>query len=161
MTVISAPMGTVRTGWDPARSPLPRYAHRRGTRGLAAFVIGLVGSVVLGFGAAVLPGISLDRLAMSWLIPLTVAFGITHFVAAFGLIRRRDWSASLTGYLAAIGIGVAAYGLLVTATGLDPFGATSSLPGDQAQAQGIGLLLWMIGLWTVGARFAIRAFSRA
>ena len=38
------------------------------------------------------------------------------------------WSARLVGYLAAIGIGVAAYVLLVTLTGLDPFGATSSLP---------------------------------
>jgi hypothetical protein len=140
-----------------SRTLLPRYAHRRGTRGFAAFAIGLAGFVVLGVGAVVLPNTAFDRLAMSWLIPLTVAFGIGHFVAAFGLIWRRDWSASLTGYLAAIGIGIAAYGLLVTLTGLDPFGATSSLPGDQAQAEGIGLLLWMIGLWVVAARYAARA----
>lgn len=139
-------------------SPLPRHAHRRGTRGFAAFVVGLAGFVVLGVGAVVLPNTSFDRLAMSWLIPLSVAFGIAHFVATFGLIRRRSWAASLTGYLAAIGIGVAAYGLLVTLTGLDPFGATSSLPGDQARAEGIGLLLWMMGLWVLGARFAIRGF---
>ena len=139
-------------------SPLPRHAHRRGTRGFAAFVIGLAGFVVLGIGAVVLPNASFDRLAMSWLIPLIVVFGIAHFVAAIGLIRRRSWAASLTGYLAAIGIGVAAYGLLVTMTGLDPFGATSSLPGDQARAEGVGLLLWMIGLWALGARFAIRGF---
>jgi hypothetical protein len=143
------------------RTVLPRYAHRGGTRGFAAFVMGLAGFVVLGIGAVVLPTLTLDRLAMSWLIPSSVVFGIAHFVAAFGLIRRRTWSASLTGYLAAIGIGVAAYGLLVTLTGLDPFGATSSLPREQAKAEGVGLLLWMIGLWTVGARFAMRAFSRA
>jgi hypothetical protein len=103
-----------------SRTDLPRHAYRRGTRGFAAFVVGLV-----------------------------------------GLVRRRTWSPALTSYLAAIGIGVAAYGLLVSLTGLDPFGATSSLPGDQARAEGFGLLLWMIGLWTVGARFAIRGFRRS
>jgi len=144
-----------------SRAGLPRYAHRRGTRGFAAFVIGLAGFVVLGIGVVVLPNTPFDRLAMSWLIPLSVAFGIAHFVAAFGLIRRRSWSAGLTGYLAAIGIGIASYGLLVTLTGLDPFGATSSLPADQARAEGVGLLLWMIGLWTVGVRSAFRGFGRS
>lgn len=144
-----------------SRAALPRYAHRRGTRAFAAFVIGLAGFVVLGIGVVVLPNTPFDRLAMSWLIPLSVAFGIAHFVAAFGLIQRRSWSAALTGYLAAIGIGVAAYGLLVTMTGLDPFGATSSLPADQARAEGVGLLLWMIGLWTVGARSAFRGIGRS
>ena len=73
------------------------------------------------------------------------------------MLRRRSWSVSLTGYLAAIGIGVAAYGLLVTLTGLDPFGATSALPAEQARAQGVGLLVWMIGLWVVAIRSAVRA----
>ena len=141
-------------------SSLPRHAYRRGTRGFAAFVVALAGFVVLGIGAVVLPSIALDRLAMSWLIPLSIAFGLAHFVVALGLVRRSEWSPSGASYLAAIGIGVAAYGLLVTLTGLDPFGATSSLPGDQARAEGVGLLLWMIGLWTVGARFAIRGFRR-
>jgi hypothetical protein len=133
---------------------LPRYAHRRGTRGFAAIVTSLAGLVVLAIGGVVLPTTSLDRLALSWLIPLTVAFGLAHGVAAYGLIRRRAWSRSLAGYLAAIGIGVAVYGLLLTVTGADPFGATSSLPPDRAVAQGLGLLLWMIGLWVVAARFA-------
>ena len=150
MTAATASLPTSRTA-------LPRYAYRRGTRGFAAFVIGLAGFVVLGVGAVVLPNTAFDPVAMSWLIPLTVAFGIGHFVAVYGLIRRRDWSASLTGYLAAAGIGIAAYGLLVTLTGLDPFGATSSLPGDQARADGVGLLLWMIGLWVVAFRYAARA----
>src|SRR6185312_4426763 len=65
---------------------LPRYAHRRGTRGFAAFVVGLAGFVVLGVGAVVLPTTTLGSLALSWLVPLTVAFGIAHFVAAYGLI---------------------------------------------------------------------------
>jgi uncharacterized membrane protein YagU involved in acid resistance len=96
-------------------------------------------------------------LALSWLIPLTVAFGFAHFVAAYGLIRRRAWSAALVGYLAAIGIGIAVYGLILMLTGQDPIGATSSLPSERAWAQGFGLLVWMIGLWAVAARYAWKA----
>ena len=141
-----------------AQTSIPRYAHRRGTRGFAAFVTGLAGFVVLGVGAVVLPTVTLDSIAASWLIPLTVAFGLAHFVAAYGLIRRRDWSARLVGYLAAIGIGIAAYGLILTLTGMDPFGATSKLPSSRAWAEGLGLLIWMIGLWLVAARYAFKAF---
>ncbi len=136
---------------------LPRYAHRRGTRGFAAFVTLLAGFVVLAVGAVVLPTTSLDSIALSWLIPLTVAFGLTHFVAATGLIRGRAWGGRLVLYLAAIGIGIAAYGLILTLTGLDPFGATSRLPSDRAWAEGVGLLIWMIGLWLVAARYASKA----
>ena len=136
---------------------LPRYAHRRGTRGFAAFVTLLAGFVVLGVGAVVLPTTALDRLALSWLIPLTVAFGLAHLVAGYGLIRGRTWSGSLTGYLAAIGLGIAAYGLLLLLTGQDPFGATSRLPSGRAWAAGLGLIVWMTGLWIVAARFAYRA----
>lgn len=136
---------------------LPRYAHRRGTRGFAAFVILIAGFVVLGVGAVVLPTVALDSIAASWLIPLTVAFGLAHFVAVHGLIRRREWGGRLVGYLAAIGIGIAAYGLILTLTGMDPFGATSKLPSDRAWAEGVGLLVWMIGLWLVAARYAFKA----
>lgn len=141
-----------------AQTPLPRYAHRRGTRGFAAFVTTLAGLVVLGVGAVVLPTVHLDSVALSWLIPLTVAFGIGHLVAAYGLIRRREWSGRLVGYLAAIGIGVATYGLILTLTGVDPFGATSKLPSARAWAEGLGLLIWMIGLWLIAARYAFKAF---
>ena len=141
-----------------APTSLPRYAHRRGTRGFAAFVTVIAGFVVLGVGAVVLPTVKLDSIALSWLIPLTVAFGLGHFVAAYGLVRRRAWSARLVGYLAAIGIGIAAYGLILTLTGMDPFGATSKLPASRAWAEGLGLLIWMIGLWLVAPRYAFKAF---
>jgi hypothetical protein len=142
----------------PTPLTLPRHALRRGTRGFAALVVGLAGSVVSAVGIAVLPGAALDRLAISWLVPLAIAFGLAHFVAAYGLLAGRRWSAGVTGYLAAIGIGVAVYGLLATLTGLDPFAATSALPADRARADGLGLLVWMIGMWLVAARFAWRAF---
>jgi hypothetical protein len=99
-------------------------------------------------------------------VPLTVAFGIFHFVAAYGQIRGRTWSASLTGYLTAVGLGIVAYGLLLVVTDLDPFKLTSDLPAAKASAQGIGLLLWMAGMWIVAYRFAWkgvegkRAFER-
>ena len=142
---------TGMTSWTP---PLPRYAYRRGTRGFAAIVTTLAGLVVLGVGVVVLPTTALDQLALSWLIPLTIVYAFAHMIAAYGLIRRRAWSGALVGYLAAIGIGVAVYGLILMLTGQDPFGATSSLPSDRAWAQGFGLLVWMIGLWTVAARYA-------
>jgi hypothetical protein len=135
---------------------VPRHALRRGTRGFAAFVTGLAGLVVLGVGAVVLPASSLDGLALAWLIPLAVAFGVAHLVATYGLLRRREWSRSLVGYLAAIGMGAAAYGLLLTLTGLDPFSATSRAGSAGASANGLGLLLWMIGLWLVAARYAFK-----
>jgi hypothetical protein len=137
---------------------VPRLALRRGTRGFAALVTWLAGSVVSAIGVVVLPNASMDRLALSWLIPLAIVFGAAHFVAVYGLLAGRRWSGALTGYLAAIGIGVAVYGLLATLTGLDPFAVTSTLPGDRARADGLGLLVWMIGMWLVAARFAWRAF---
>jgi hypothetical protein len=142
------------TGSTTPAAHLPRYAHRRGTRGFAALVTTLAGLIVLGVGAVVLPTTALDRLALSWLIPLTVVYGLAHLVAAYGLIRRRIWSSELVGYLAAIGIGVSVYGLILMLTGQDPFGATSSLPSDRAWAEGFGLLVWMIGLWAIAARSA-------
>lgn len=140
-----------------SRAALPRYAHRRGTRGFAAFAIGLAGFRVARRRCRRAAQHGLRCLATSWLIPLTAAFGIAHFVAAYGLIRRRSWSPNLTGYLAAMGIDIATYGLLVTLTGLDPFGAASSLPSDRAWADGVGLLVWMIGLWVIAVRYAARA----
>ena len=151
-----ATTATPRFGTEPIGRLIPRPARGRGSRWFASIVIGLAGFVVIGVGAVVLPTTGLDRLAMSWLIPMTVAFGLAHMVAAVSLVRGSRWSASLTAYLAAIGIGVAAYGLLVTLTGLDPFGVTSNLPAAEAGAQGLGLLVWMIGLWLIAARFALR-----
>ena len=115
--------------------PSSARSRRRGTRGFAAFVTAIAGFVSLAVGAVVLPATSLDTVALNWLVPLAIAFGIAHFVAVVGLVRNRRWAARLTGYLSAIGIGVAAYGLLVTVTGLDPFGATSSPAGARGSSR--------------------------
>ena len=86
---------------------------------------------------------------------------MAYGAAVVGLIRARPWSARIVGYLSAIGIGVASYAILVMLTGLDPIGATSTLPADQARAEGLGLAIWMIGLWLVAARFAFKGFPKA
>ena len=137
----------------PARptGSVPRHALRRGTRGFAALVLFLSAAVVLAIAGFVLPSSDLGRLALSWLIPLAIAFGIAHVVAVFGLLGRRAWAASLTLYLAAIGIGVAAFGLLLTRAGVEVFGGS---PAGVA-----GLLEWLIGSWLVAARFAVRGMA--
>jgi hypothetical protein len=140
--------------YDPIR-------YRRGIRGFAAFVTTINGLVVLGLGAVVLPSIALPTLAANWLVPLAVAAGILHLVAAVGLVRGKRWSRSLVAYLAAAGIGVAAYLLLAVVTDLDLFAATSSLPASQATADGVGFSIWMIGAWLVATRFAFAAFAPA
>jgi hypothetical protein len=135
---------------------LPRYAHRRGTRGFAAIVTLLAGAVVLAAGTIAAPQAALDPAFVSWIVVAAVAFGLAHVVAAYGLLRRRAWSGTLVGYLAMIGIGIAVYGLLMTLTGADPIGATSRLPSARAWAEGVGLLVWMIGVWLVAARYALK-----
>jgi hypothetical protein len=139
-----------------APSTLPRHAHRRGTRGFAAIVTLLAGAVVLAAGTIAAPRAALDPSFVSWLVIGALAFGLAHVVAAYGLLRRRAWSGTLVGYLATIGIGIAVYGLLLTITGADPVGATSALPSERAWAEGVGLFIWMIGLWLVAARYALR-----
>jgi uncharacterized membrane protein YagU involved in acid resistance len=132
--------------------------RRRGTRGFAAIVTGLAGFVVLAAGLAPAASGVVDPTVRSWLVILAIAFAAAHLVAVVGLVRARPWSARLVGYLAALGIGASAYVLLVTLTGLDPVGATSALPEGQARAEGFGLAVWMIGLWLVAFRFAVRGF---
>jgi hypothetical protein len=149
---------TVSTTTPP--STLIADPRRRGTRGFAAFTTFLAGAVVLGIGLVALPTASIDPTTRTLLVIPTVAFGIAHLVAVVGLARGRAWSGRLTAYLAGVGIGVAAYGVLVTLTRLDPIGATSALPAGVAKAQGLGLMIWMIGLWAVSARSAWQGTRR-
>jgi hypothetical protein len=146
---------------NPTSRRFEPIARRRGTRGFAAVVTTLAGLVVLAVGFVVLPSSGIGGVLLGWTTILAGVFGIAHLVAVVGLVRARPWSARLVGYLAAIGIGVAGYGLLVTLTGLDPFGATSATPAAAARSQGIGLLVWMTGMWLVAARSALRGFPTA
>ena len=131
--------------------PVPRHALRRGTRGFAAVILFLTAAIVLAIAGFVLPASDLSRLALSWLIPLGIAFGIAHLVAVAGLLRRRAWAAPLTLYLAAIGIGLAAFGLLLARAGIELFGGSPAGVG--------GLFAWLVGSWLVAARFAVRGMA--
>ncbi len=135
--------------------------RRRGTRGFAAIVTGLAGFVTVAAVLAPAGSASVDPVTRSWLVVVGVAAAIAYGAAVIGLIRARAWSARLVGYLSAIGIGVASYAILVMLTGLDPIGATSTLPAGQARAEGLGLAIWMVGLWLVAARFAFKGFPRS
>ena len=103
------------------------------------------------------PHAALDSTLASWLIPLTRRLRSRSLRRGLRADPAPRLGRRLVGYLSAIGIGVAVYGLILTLTGMDPFGATSTLPSARAWAEGLGLLVWMIGLWLVAARYAFKA----
>ena len=142
----------------PSQS-VPRHALRRGTRGFAAVVLFLTASIVLAVAGFVLPTSALAPGILTVLVPLAIAFGIAHLVAAYGILRRRTWSARLALYLMAIGLDVAAFGALLVATGLDPFARPGVTGTVQARADVLGLLGWLTGSWLVAARFAVRGMA--
>ena len=140
---------------------VPAHALRRGTRGFAAVVLFLTGLIVSAVTLFVLPSTALTTGVLTILIPLAIAFSIAHFVAVYGLIRRRTWSAPLTLYLAAIGLGLAAFGCLLLVTGLDPLGRPGAEAALESRVQVVGLLAWLTGSWVVAARFAVRGMAPA
>jgi hypothetical protein len=131
--------------YDPIR-------FQRGTRGFAAFWTALNGLAVLGLGAVVLPTSGLPDPAMAWAVGLAVSAGILHLVAVVGLIKARRWARDLVGYLAAAGIGVAAFGLLMVTRAEMPLGG----PDLATTAAVFG---WLIVTWSIAVRFAFKAFS--
>ena len=128
-----------------------RVRFHRGSRGFAAFVIGLNASILIGLAFFATPSLHLTQPAASWFVILAGAAGIGHVAAVVGLIRGRAWSGALVGYLAAAGIAVAGFGALAAATGLEVFGAEG--------ATAVGFFVWMIGSWLVAIRFSLKAFT--
>lgn len=131
--------------WDPLR-------FQRGTRGFAAVVTALNGLVVLGVGALVVPAAGLPAPADAWIAGLAMAAGLVHLAAVVGLVRGRTWARAAVLYLAAAGIGVATFGILLVWRATEPVLGTA----DQTT---IGFLVWMIGAWLVAARFTFKAFT--
>lgn len=132
--------------WDPIR-------FQRGTRGFAAFITALNGFAVLGASLVVAPAAGLPDPLRAWVIILGTAAGIAHFVAVAGLVRARDWAPDLVSYLAAGGIGVSVFALLMIAR------AGEAVLGA-ADATAIGFFAWMIVTWLVAMRFARKAYAR-
>ncbi|MEX2184283.1 MAG: hypothetical protein WEC14_07530 [Chloroflexota bacterium] len=131
--------------WDPLR-------FQRGTRGFAAFVTALNAFIVLGVAAVVAPASGLPETAMAWVVILGLVGGISHLVAVVGLVRARAWARSLVAYLAAGGIGVAVFSLLMTWRAGEPMLGAG---GETA----VGFFIWMVGAWAVAARFTLKAYA--
>lgn len=142
----------------PSRT-VPRHALRRGTRWFAAVVLFLSASIVLTVAGFILPASAIAPGVLTVLVPLAIAFGIAHLVAAYGIARRRSWSVPLVLYLLAIGLGVAGFGALLVATGVDPFARPAADGSAQGRAEVLGLLAWLAGSWLVAARFTLRGMA--
>lgn len=131
--------------WDPLR-------FQRGTRGFAAFVTALNAFVVLGVAAVAAPSADLPDPLLAWVVILGLAAGIAHLVAVVGLVRARAWARPLVAYLAAGGIGVAVFALLMT------WRAGESVLGAGG-GTAIGFYLWMVGAWAVAVWCVLRTFE--
>jgi hypothetical protein len=138
---------------------VPAHALRRGTRGFAAVVLFLTGAIVSAVTLFVLPASAIARIPLTFLIVLGVVFAVAHFVAMYGLIRRRDWAAPLTLYVVAVGLGLAAFGVLTLVTGFDPLGRPDAEAAPASRIQIVGLLVWLAGSWIVAGRFAVRGMA--
>lgn len=132
--------------WDPLR-------FQRGTRGFAAFVTALNGFAVLGATTVVAPQSGLPDPLLGWVVILGTATGIAHLIAVVGLIQARDWAADLVTYLAAAGVGVAVFAMLM-------IGRAGEAVLGASDATALGFFAWMIGSWLVATRFARKAYGR-
>ena len=132
--------------WDPIR-------FQRGTRGFAAFITALNGFAVLGASLVVAPAVGLPDPLGAWVVILGTFAGIAHFVAVVGLVRARDWAPDLVSYLAAAGIGVSVFALLM-------IGRAGEAVLGAADATAIGFFAWMIVTWLIAMRFARKAYAR-
>lgn len=147
------------TATIPSTGSVPRHALRRGTRGFAAFVLFLTGMAVLAVAFFVLPGAPIDPATLTILVPLAIAFGIAHLVAIYGVLRRRAWVVPLSLYLLAIGLGVAAFELLLLRAGINPLLPAGVAPTAQSSLEALGLTAWLAGSWLVAARFTVRGMA--
>ena len=117
----------------------------RGSRLAASFLLVLTGSAATAIGFGVAPA----AVGGAWpLALLAIVFGIAHFVALFGLARGREWGRQLAVTIAEIGGGISFAGLFAIALGANPF-AGSALPGEQALANGTGLVAWSLAMYVL------------
>jgi hypothetical protein len=116
----------------------------RGSRLAASFLLFLTGTAATAIGLAVVPS-----LVEAWpVVALAVAFGIAHFVALFGIARGREWGRTLGVAIAEAAGGISFAALIAIAMGANPF-AGSSLPSQQALANGTGLVAWSLAMYVL------------
>lgn len=136
---------------------VPAHALRRGTRGFAAVVFFLTGVIVSAVTLFVLPSSAIAPGVLTILIPLAIVFSIAHFVAMYGVMRRRAWVVPLTMYLVAIGLGLVAFMALLVRGGID---ALAQAPGTSPDLSTIvGPMVWLAGSWIVVGRFVSRGMA--
>ena len=117
----------------------------RGSRLAASFLLVLTGSAATAFGVGVAPSL----VGAAWPIAfVAVACGIAHFVALFGIARAREWGRTLTLTIAQLGGGLSFAALFAIALGANPFSG-STLPAQQALANGTGLVAWSLAMYTL------------
>jgi len=126
---------------------VPAHALRRGTRGFAAVVLFLTGVIVFAVTAFVIPSIALSGTLLTALVLLGIGYGIAHFVAIYGVLRRRPWAVSITLYLLAIGLGLIAFGTLMLWARVDPLAAAGAESTAPARVQVLGLFVWLAASW--------------
>ena len=93
------------------------------------------------------------------LVLLGIGYGIAHFVAIYGVLRRRPWAVSITLYLLAIGLGLVAFGTLMLWARVDPLAAAGAESTAPARVQVLGLFVWLAASWIVAARFVVRGMA--
>jgi hypothetical protein len=115
----------------------------RGSRLAASFLLVLTGSAATAIGVGAMPAMVGPN---AWpLVFLAIAFGIAHFVALFGIARAREWGRTLAVTIAEIGGGISFATLFAIALGANPFAASPL--GDEALANGTGLVAWSLGMY--------------
>ena len=165
------------TSTDQAPAPRPRtpwsrnHLSFRGTRIFTALMLGWAGLVLAAFGGVAVPAAndlgraSLDAGLMGLLgtlAPALVVLGVLHVVAAFGVGRDRAWGFRLGVWMLAAGVLFVVGGLVFAVAGRDPFALAD--PASPAAANGIALLAWTLGLyslagWGLGRVIAARGLA--
>jgi len=116
----------------------------RGSRLAASFLLFLTGSAATAIGLGVVPALVGPN---GWpLAAIAITFAIAHFVALFGIARAREWGRTLALMISEIGGGASFAALVAIALGANPF-AGSSLPAQQAIANGTGLVAWSLAMY--------------
>jgi hypothetical protein len=136
---------------------VPAHALRRGTRGFAAVVLFLTGMIVSAVTLFVLPSSAIGSGILTILIPLAVVFSIAHFVAIYGVLRRKAWVVSLTMYVVAIGLGLVAFMALLIRGGIDPLAPAAGASSDLSTI--VGPMVWLASSWLVVGRFVARGMA--
>jgi hypothetical protein len=115
-------------------------AMYRGSRLAASFLLFVTGIAALAIAMFVVPPVVPGGAGWT-LVPVALAFAITHFVAVAGVARGRDWGRNVAVFVAEMGGGLAILGAVTLLVGQNPFGRES--------AAGPGLVAWAAAVYAL------------